>query len=320
LRIQHTTVTFVPALDGAGFHALFAMQDVTDLTRRIREHRLMRDQAVAEARERERAEEQLQRYAAELEQSNEEVKQFAYIVSHDLRAPLANLKGFAYELRSTLEDVQAAMNKALPYLDEEQRLTVTTAFQDVPEILGFIDSSVNRMDSFINALLELARLGHRELTLEPVDMDALVQTTLETLAHRIEERQVEVTVDHLPQVVADRVSMEQVLGNLLTNAVLYLDSGRSGEIEITAERGDDVTIFRVRDNGCGIEEEDMPMVFAPFRRAGQPDVPGEGMGLAYVQTLVRRHNGRIWCESEPGVGTTFTFTISNHLGEGGEHV
>jgi signal transduction histidine kinase len=180
-------------------------------------------------------------------------------------------------------------------------------------------------------------LGRRELKLEPVDMEALVRAILETLAYQIEERQVSVTVGPLPEVAADRTSMEQIIGNLLGNAVKYLAPDRPGEIEITGERGpsagsgrgpsagsgrgpsagsgrghDEIT-FRIRDNGRGIVEEDMDKVFAPFRRAGKQDVPGEGMGLPYVQTLVRRHGGRIWCESEPGVGTTFTFTLSNHL-------
>jgi signal transduction histidine kinase len=84
-------------------------------------------------------------------------------------------------------------------------------------------------------------------------------------------------------------------------------------IEISAERGDDEITFFISDNGRGIRQEDMPKVFAPFRRAGKQDKPGEGMGLAYVQTIVRRHGGRIWCESEFGVGTRFAFTISNYL-------
>jgi len=260
--------------------------------------------------ERKRAEEQLQRYAAELEQANEEIKRFAYIVSHDMRAPLVNLKGFAAELRAALAVIGSAMITTLPHLDEKQQQAVTVALQeDVPEALGFIDSSVTRMDHFINALLKLSRLGRRELHLELIDMNTLVRATLRTLAHQIEERQVKVTVGSLPEVIADRTSMEQIMGNLLNNAVIYLDPDRPGEIEITAECGDDETTFHVRDNGRGIAEKDMDKVFALFRRAGKQDVPGEGMGLAYVQTLVRRHGGRIWVESEPGKGSTFHFTI-----------
>ncbi len=261
--------------------------------------------------ERKQAEEQLQRYAVELEQANEEIKQFAYIVSHDLRGPLVNLKGFAAELRSALQVIDSAMDTALPHLGEEQRRTLTFALdEDVPEALQFIDSSVTRMDDFINAVLRLSRLGRRELRLEPVDMDDLVQATLETLAHQVEEHQGKVTVGTLLEVVVDRTSMEQIMGNLLGNAVKYLAPDRPAEIEITAERGPDETTFRIRDNGRGIAEEDMDKVFAPFRRIGRQDVPGEGMGLPYVQILVRRHGGRIWCESELGVGTTFSFTIA----------
>ena len=308
-QINWTLTTKVPLRDTSG-----QIVGLVGITREINE--LMRaEQSLRES------EEQLQRYAAELEQANEEVKQFAYIVSHDLRAPLVNLKGFAAELRSALGVVDSTMDTAFPHLDEKQRQEVTLALQeDVPEALGFIDSSVTDMDHFISALLKLSRLGRRELHLEPVDVEALVQTTLQNLAHQIEERRVKVTVGPLPEVIADRTSMEQIMGNLLGNAMKYLDPDRPGEIEITAERGPNETTFHIRDNGRGIAAEDMDKVFAPFRRVGRQDVPGEGMGLPYVQALVRRHGGRIWCESELGVGTTFSFTISNHIAEGGNHV
>jgi signal transduction histidine kinase len=127
--------------------------------------------------------------------------------------------------------------------------------------------------------------------------------------------QTTVTVGPLPEVVADRTSMEQIMGNLLDNALKYLVPDRPGKLEISAGQDPDETIFRIRDNGRGITADDMPKVFAPFRRIGRQDTPGEGMGLPYVQALVRRHGGRIWCESEPGVGTTFAFTIPNQLEE-----
>jgi len=314
------------AVDVENARLFQALQEAHDeLEMRVEERTIELSKANAllkqEIAERERAEEQLQRYAAELERANEELRRFAYIVSHDLRAPLTNLKGFAKELHYALEVIGSAVDTALPHLDEEQQQAVTQALQEsIPEVLGFIDSSVTRMNRFISALLELARLGRRELDLEPIDMGALVQATLETLAHQIEERQVQVIVGSLPDVVADRTSMEQIMSNILDNAVKYLDPSRPGEIEITGERNSDETTFRIRDSGRGIAEEDMDKVFAPFRRAGKQDVPGEGMGLSYVQTLVRRHSGRMWCESELGVGTTFTFTLSNHLAAGDDHV
>jgi PAS domain S-box-containing protein len=266
---------------------------------------------------RKQAEERLEHTSRELAQSNEELKRFAYIVSHDLRAPLVNLKGFASELRSALEAVRKAIDPLWLHMAEPQRTALYAAFEeDIPEALDFIDTSVTRMDHFIGALLKLSRLGRAELSLVPIDMQALVRETLETLAHRIEERKINVTIRPLPDLIADRTSMEQIMTNILNNAVLYRDPSRPSEIEISGERHDDFVTYRIQDNGRGIAPQDMDKVFAPFRRAGQPDVPGEGMGLAYVQTLVRRHEGRIWCESELGVGTTFTFTISNHLRPG----
>jgi signal transduction histidine kinase len=303
-----------------GFYEKKTVQILDDFARAAAialENARLYEEVQQELTERKRAEEQLQRYAAELERANEGVKRFAYIVSHDLRAPLANLRGFSEELHYALEVIGSVMDTALPHLDEKQRLAVTMALEeDVPEALGFIDSSVTRMDKFIAAVLKLSRLGRRELELEPIDMDALVQATLQTLGHQIEERQVKVSVGPLPEVVADQTSMEQIMGNILSNAVKYLTPDRPAEIEIGAERSDVETTFYIRDNGRGIAEEDMDKVFAPFRRAGKQDVPGEGMGLPYVQTLVRRHGGRIWCESELGVGTTFSFSLSNHLAGG----
>jgi len=267
--------------------------------------------------ERKKAEEQLKRYAAELERSNEEVKNFAYIVSHDLRVPLVNLKGYTAELRSALEVIGSNFDAALPHLIEEKQSAVATALhEDVPEALEFITSSVSRMDSFINAILILSRLGRQDLKPEPIDMNALVQTTVETMSHQLQERGIEVNVGSLPHVVADRIAMEQIMGNILGNAVKYLDSSRPGRIEVTAQANGAETTFRIRDNGRGIAAEDMHKVFTPFRRAGKQDTPGEGMGLAYVQTLLRRHGGRISCESELGKGTTFTFTISTRSEKG----
>jgi hypothetical protein len=113
--------------------------------------------------------------------------------------------------------------------------------------------------------------------------------------------------------------MEQIMGNLLANAVAYLDPDRSGKIVVTGERRPEVTVLHVHDNGRGIAAADIPRVFEPFRRVGKQDLPGEGMGLAYVQTLVRRHGGDIRCHSTPGIGTTFTFTIAHQLAEGEAH-
>jgi signal transduction histidine kinase len=257
---------------------------------------------------------------ADLQMANEELKTFAYIISHDLRAPLVNVKGFASELKYALDNLKTIIDPLIPHLEvyDQQELT-TTLHSDIPEALGFIDSSVNRMNNLINAILKLSRLGRRDLYFEPIEVEPLIRTILETLAHQIEQRQIAVTLGPLPEVVADRTALEQIMANILTNAINYLESHRPGEIEITAETTPGETIFHIRDNGRGIAAEDMHKVFELFRRAGRQDVAGEGMGLAYVRALVRRHGGYIWCDSELGVGTTFSFTLSNQLKQGESH-
>ena len=264
--------------------------------------------------------ETLRQHTIELEARNEELERFTYVASHNLRTPLVSLQGFASELHFNFEAIIAATSTALSNLDKEQRQTIATLQEEISEALNFIDSSVIHLSHLTNALSELSRLGRRELELEPVDVNALVQEILQTLSRQIAEHRVDVTVDTLPQVIADQSSMKRIIRNLLDNALLYLVPGQPGEIEITAESNHHETTFHIRDNGCGIAEINMHKVFAPFRRAGKSNAPGEGMGLVYAQTLIRRHGGRIWCKSEPGIGTTFTFTISNRPTKmGGNH-
>jgi PAS domain S-box-containing protein len=258
------------------------------------------------------AEEEVKRYLDEVEVANEEVKTFAYIVSHDLRAPLVNLKGFSSELKDSMEILAPHLQKLIEGLDESERNDVIMVLdEDIPEALGFIETSVSRMDGFINSVLKLSRIGRRELTRQPVDVTAFAETCRQSLAHQMEEKRVELIVNDLPEVVADPTALEQVIGNLLTNAVNYLEPTRPGHIEIGGEKTPLGTKFWIKDNGRGISRDDEEKVFAPFRRAGKQDVKGEGMGLSYVRTMVRQHGGQIWFESEPDVGTTFFFTIAD---------
>ncbi len=269
---------------------------------------------------RKRAEEEVRRYLAEVEVANEEVKQFAYIVSHDLRAPLVNLKGFSAELKDAMETLSPHLERLIEGMEEADRAElVALVEEDIPEALGFIDTSVSRMDGFIHSVLKLSRLGKRELTLQLVDVAEFVETCRQSLAHQMEERGVELIVGDLPQVVADPTAMEQIIGNILTNAVNYLDPERPGRIEIGGERTSLETRFWIKDNGRGIAKEDGEKVFAPFRRAGKQDVVGEGMGLSYVRTMVRQHGGQIWFDSVPGVGTTFYYTIATQHRKGTPH-
>ncbi len=262
------------------------------------------------------AKEHAEHNAEGLRQSNEELRTFAFIASHDLRTPLVTLQGFSGELRSTVSSVSSVLEACLPHLDDAERESLNASLHtDIPQALGFIESSAVRMETLIKSIRKLTHLGHRDLKLESVDTDELMHTIIRTCVRQLKETGAAVRVDPLPVVVSDRISMEQIVRHLFDNAVKYLDSGRPGEIEVCAERNPQEIIFHVRDNGRGIAKEDTHKIFEIFRRAGSQNVPGEGMGLACAKTLVRRLGGRIWCESEPGVGSTFSFTMpANPLG------
>lgn len=251
---------------------------------------------------------QLRNYSLELEAANTELKNITNIFFHDLRTPLVNVKGFSSELQAALKAL-VEMQCIGDQTDSERVRRSRELEQEVLESLRFIDYSVNKMDALIKSVVELWRMGNRNLRLEPVDSGTAVRTARERLVGVHQKANALVKFDSPPVVYADRQALEMIMEFLLDNGLKYLDPARVGEIEITTEQNAQETIFHIRDNGRGISREDIPTVFELFRRVGKQEVPGEGMGLVYVKTLVHRHGGRIWCESEPGKGSVFNFTI-----------
>jgi len=248
------------------------------------------------------------------EQLVRELKDFGNAVSHDLRAPLINLKGFSREIQAALEVIRPVVDEALAAADEKRKTALTAAFyQDLPEAADFISAAVASMERLTGAILKLSRLERRELLPERLDMNAVVRDILKSLGHQIKARGIRLSVGDLPETTADRVSMEQIFTNLVSNAVNYLNPDRAGEIEIGGQSRLDENVFFVRDNGRGIKNTDVEKVFNLFERLGADSVDGEGMGLAYVRAMVRRHGGEVFCESEYGAGTKFTFSISKRI-------
>lgn len=254
----------------------------------------------------------------ERESHSQELRNFLYIVTHDLRSPLVNLKGFAGELELALDELRTLFAGAAPALEQKQqeRLQMLLA-KELPEALDFIHTSTSRMDDLINALLKLARLGRRGLHFSQVPLQEVVEEALASLAHQLEQSQTRVDIQPLATVFADRFSVEQVIGNLLSNAVKYLDPQRPGEIEafmVEPEDEDEASdaVLCIRDNGRGIEASQLPKIFQVFQRVGGQDIPGDGMGLSYAQAMIKRHGGQVWCESTPGVGSSFFVSFPHH--------
>lgn len=251
----------------------------------------------------------------ELTRANEEIQRFAYIVSHDLRAPLVNVMGYTSELEQAgriIDKQMTAVETKAPKLVEQDALTAVR--EDVPEAVGFIRASTEKMDRLINAILKLSREGRRNLTPELLDMTAMVQNIADSVSHQTHAAGAEIIVEALPRLESDRLSIEQILGNLIDNAVKYLDPSRPGRIVVSGEdESDGRVVYRIADNGRGISDRDHERIFELFRRAGKQDRPGEGLGLAFVRNSVRRMGGDITVESELGKGSTFMLILPTRL-------
>jgi signal transduction histidine kinase len=245
-------------------------------------------------------------------QANQEIQRYAYIVTHDLRAPLVNIMGFTAELEGSLKSIQHLIDEPLVGPREETLNEARIAAkEDLPEAINFIRSSTRKMDGLINAILKISRDGRRPLQPEPIDLAAVVQASGEAIQHQIAEADGELDVSvNIPELVSDRFSIEQIIGNLFDNAVKYRDPTRPLKLSVKAFPLNRFKIgIDVIDNGRGIAPEDHERVFELFRRAGVQDKTGEGIGLAQVRSLVRNMGGEIKVKSELGKGTTFMIRL-----------
>ena len=252
---------------------------------------------------------------ADLQRANEEIQRFAYIVSHDLRSPLVNVMGFTSEMEAAAKALAALLERA----EAEAPQIVTAEAQaavrvDLPESIGFIRTSTQKMDRLINAILQLSRQGRRVLTPEAVDMVRVVQGVADNVRHRSSElgATIEIARD-LPGVVSDRLALEQIFSNLVENALKYLRPGRPGHIVVRGGRQGARVVYEVADNGRGVDPRDHDRIFDLFRRAGVQDQAGEGIGLAHVRALAYRLGGTVTCESALDHGATFRVSLPAKL-------
>ncbi|MCM2504353.1 CHASE3 domain-containing protein [Aureimonas altamirensis] len=251
----------------------------------------------------------------DLIKANEEIQRFAYIVTHDLRAPLVNIMGFTSELEATFAPVRDYMASLPPGEDALRRQAEEAIDQEVPEAISFIRSSTRKMDGLINAILKISREGRRSLKPEKVDLRALIETATNAVHHQGAENDGEIETDvKATSIVTDRLSLDQMLGNLLDNAIKYREPSRPLRIMVRTRKDSfGRIVIEVEDNGRGISPADNERVFELFRRSGKQDTAGEGIGLAHVRTLARNLGGDIGLKSELGTGSTFTIVLPANL-------
>jgi PAS domain S-box-containing protein len=243
--------------------------------------------------EQKHAEERLRALLGELERSNRELEQFAYVASHDLQEPLRMVSSYTQLLERRYRDK----------LDDDAR-----------EFISYAVDGACRMQRLIQDLLEFSRVSTRGKRLEPVDVNEVLGTVRANLSAAIEDAGALVTSEELPTVIADPTQMGQLLQNLVGNAIKF-QGAESPRVRIAACERAEEWVVAVKDNGIGIEPEYFDRIFVIFQRLHvTADYPGTGIGLAVCKRIVERHGGRIWVESEPGNGATFFFSIPKSSG------
>jgi PAS domain S-box-containing protein len=254
--------------------------------------------------ERTRAARERERLLRQLEEKTEELEQVVFVSSHDLRSPLVNIQGFTAETQLSVSAIREILQGE--EISPAGREKVTELLEhEIPEALGYVLAGSAKMDSLLAGLLRLSRLGRAALTMERLDMNELLGQIVNALEFRIKEAGATVRVESLPSCTGDRVQVDQVFSNLLDNALKFLDPQRRGEIVISGTVEGDESVYCVEDNGIGIAQEHYEKIFEIFQSLRRVEGSGEGLGLSIVQSILGRHEGRIWVESVPGRGSRF---------------
>jgi light-regulated signal transduction histidine kinase (bacteriophytochrome) len=226
----------------------------------------------------------------QLETTNKELEAFTYSVSHDLRAPLRAINGFS----------QVLMEDHSENLDTEAL-----------EILDIIKKNATKMGQLVDDLLSFSKLGKTDLQKFKVDMNAVVQSVLQE-TDKSANPKAEVILHKLPPAVADNALMVQAWGNLISNALKFSAHNKNPRVEIGFEKSNGHNVYFIRDNGVGFDMKYYHKLFGVFQRLHKQDeFEGTGVGLAIVQRIVAKHDGKVWADSKLGEGTTFYFSLNN---------
>lgn len=241
---------------------------------------------------------ELERSNLQLKRSNEELEGFANVASHDLQEPLRTISGYLTTIKEDYYDK----------IDEEANVFIDTSIR-----------AASRMSDLIVDLLAFSRLGTQKQTIRSNNFILILEEIIENLGNLINEEQVKISFDRLPTLNSDKVQISQLFQNLIGNAIKF-SGDTSPVIHIRAKKKKNYWLFSVMDSGIGIEEKDYERIFLSFHRLhSKSEYSGTGIGLAICKKIVEQHNGKIWVESQYGVGSTFYFTISSDLSVGETH-
>ena len=227
----------------------------------------------------------VQQRTIELESKNKDLENFNYAVSHDLKAPLKNIKGLTTLLK---EEVQG-----------EAKVCV-----------NHIATMAVRMENLINNLFLFSKAQQLNLYKETFNLTAILQTCFNELKNNYHQKEIEITLPSLPLAFGDKATIRQVCENLLSNAIKYASKNDKIILTITGEQKDNLLLISIKDNGIGFDETQKDKLFKRFERLHKPsEYEGTGLGLAICQRIIQKHGGQIWAVNNPGKGATFYFTL-----------
>jgi signal transduction histidine kinase len=290
-QIQWILIFFCLVLTLVGGAVLYRFE--SQRSRYLQELLLTGERLAAEAEDHMRTARKLARRTEEMERSNKDLQQFAYVASHDLQEPLRMVSSY----------VQLLQRRYQGRLDA-----------DADDFIGFAVDGATRMQNLIQGLLSYSRVNTHGNPPSPTDVGEVLGQVTTNLRLAIDEGNARITHDALPVVEADATQLVQLFQNLIANAIKFC-SAHPPRIHVSAEMQDPYWVFSVRDNGIGLDPEFADRIFTIFQRLhSRKDYPGTGIGLAICKRIVERHGGSIWVKSAPDKGSTFCFTLP--AGEG----
>ncbi|RPH32089.1 MAG: PAS domain S-box protein [Bacteroidales bacterium] len=242
-----------------------------------------------------------------------ELENYLYVASHDLRSPMVNIQGFSQRLQRQSDSIQGILAECK--LDEETKVKLGSIAHDgIPKTLNFILSNVTKMDTLINGLLQISRTGRIKMNIQKIDINHLFKTIIANNNFQISEISAQIIVNDLPNCYGDENQLNQLFSNIIGNALKYRDKKRQMTIEISGHIHFNKVIFSIQDTGIGIPPKYLDKIWDVFFRVDTNSTEsGEGIGLSLVKRIIDKHKGKIWVESTEGVGSTFYIELQKNV-------
>ncbi len=250
----------------------------------------------------------------------EDMETLMHVISHDLRAPIVTIQGFCQELTMACDRLKTLFEEEA-MSDAVRKHVNPLVTEDIPEAVRFIRAGADSVNSVTSGILRFIRLGQMDIQWERLDVNNLMMGIISSMEFQLKRKGVVLQIRDLPDCMGDEVLVTQVFANLIDNAQKYLDPSRPGEIIISGRTEDGWEIFTITDNGIGIPFEQHARIFQVFHRLAPQHEKGDGLGLAIVQRIIDRHQGKIEVESLPGNGTSFHVALPRAINveEGVQH-